>query len=149
MCADPMRGTIIDMVDDEDNPLIRRGPAGKAPAHLSQFVDDEAEEFEEIDEDDEDGLEELVMESERYGERDLERKRELARWRDNSVEEGPDLGEYFAEFDLTEQQQIAMCRTYANYLAQRCRARAKTPPGPQKKGSWKGGYKPKKKLKFE
>lgn len=145
MCADSMRGTIIDMVDDEDNPLIRRGAAGKAPAHLSQYIDDEAEEFEEIDEDDD---EEEVLDLEDQAEKDLERKRDLARWKEEELEEGPDLGEYFAEFDLTEQQQIAMCRTYANYLAQRCRARAKTPSGPKKGGTWKGGYKPKKKLKF-
>lgn len=29
----------------------------------------------------------------------------------------PDLAEYFAKFGLPNESQIAMCRTYANYLA--------------------------------
>ncbi len=30
---------------------------------------------------------------------------------------GPDLADYFATFGLAHESQIAMCRTYANYLA--------------------------------
>jgi hypothetical protein len=31
---------------------------------------------------------------------------------------GPDLKEYFAQWSLSSRAQIALCRTYANYLAQ-------------------------------
>lgn len=34
----------------------------------------------------------------------------------------PDLLSYFEQFGLTKQQEIAICRTYANYLAQQLRA---------------------------
>lgn len=33
------------------------------------------------------------------------------------VEQSPDLASYFAQFGLPNESQIAMCRTYANYLA--------------------------------
>lgn len=36
---------------------------------------------------------------------------------DAVVDDVPDLGEYFANFGLPNESQIAMCRTYANYLA--------------------------------
>lgn len=35
--------------------------------------------------------------------------------------EEPDLRSYFAQFQLSEQSQIALCRTFANYLAQKTR----------------------------
>lgn len=34
----------------------------------------------------------------------------------------PDLLSYLGQFELTKQQEIAICRTYANYLAQQLRA---------------------------
>jgi len=34
----------------------------------------------------------------------------------------PDLGEYFSNFDLDDFQIIALCRTFANYVAQRKKA---------------------------
>lgn len=77
--------TLIDMVDDEDDPHIYQSAAGKTPAHMRRFIDDECEE---------------------------------------EVEE-PDLQYYFEQYELTKQQQIAMCRTYANYLAQQLRSSGK------------------------
>ncbi len=35
----------------------------------------------------------------------------------SEADEQPDLGAYFASFGLAHASQIAMCRTYANYLA--------------------------------
>jgi len=41
--------------------------------------------------------------------------------------EEPDLSMYLGSFGLTDFQQISLCRTYANYLAQRAKAkRSKT-----------------------
>lgn len=48
---------------------------------------------------------------------------------------GPDLMDYFGRFDISEQQEIAICRTYANYLAQKVRSRNKqafAKPAPKK-----------------
>ncbi len=36
---------------------------------------------------------------------------------DDVLLESPDLGEYFSQFELSAPQCIALCRTYANYLA--------------------------------
>lgn len=36
---------------------------------------------------------------------------------DDVLEETVDLGVYFAQFGLSHASQIALCRTYANYLA--------------------------------
>lgn len=51
---------------------------------------------------------------------------------DSSVEECPDLGEYFSGFELTAVSQIAMCRTYANYLAALSRPKRYTKRGTSK-----------------
>jgi len=42
---------------------------------------------------------------------------------EEELEEVPDLAGYLGVFGLTEFQQIALCRTYANYLSQRSRVR--------------------------
>lgn len=48
--------------------------------------------------------------------------------------EEPDLDEYFDQFGLTDQERIGMCRTYANYLAQKVRTRLpRTPKAPKAK----------------
>jgi len=36
---------------------------------------------------------------------------------DDHLQETPDLGVYFSQFELSAPQCIALCRTYANYLA--------------------------------
>lgn len=36
---------------------------------------------------------------------------------DEDAEAVPDLGEYFADFTLSAQDKIALCRTYANHLS--------------------------------
>lgn len=128
--------TFINMAENSDEPEIVRGAGGKAPASLSQFIDDEANDCEgsacafcgllscrcayDIDaqEDDEEQVEEI--------EEDLDsatvRKRNSRFEYDEGMEQ-PDLAAYFEQFELTEQQQIAMCRTYANYLSQKVRSK--------------------------
>lgn len=61
-------------------------------------------------------------------------------------EERADLAAYFEEFDLTEQQQIAMCRTYANYLSQKVRAGLR---GPAKRGRPAWGKPAARRVNFE
>lgn len=55
-------------------------------------------------------------------------------WTDDQlVEESPDLADYFSEFQgISEVSQIAICRTYANYLAAK-QKRLKPPTKRQKK----------------
>lgn len=38
--------------------------------------------------------------------------------------EEPDLRSYFSQFSMTEASQIALCRTWANYLAQKTRVKS-------------------------
>jgi len=105
--------TLIDMFENSDEPKFTHTAAGKAPAHLGNVVEDE-----EIDSPEDS--------DECDGDYDNRRKRDLAML---ISEEGepepmvPDLDEYFGNFDLDETQQIAICRTYANYLAQKVRSR--------------------------
>lgn len=47
---------------------------------------------------------------------------------DEAFEDKPDLGAYFGLFDLSDQQEIAICRTYANYLTSALRASGRIPP---------------------
>jgi len=50
----------------------------------------------------------------------------------------PDLASYFAEFGLHPVDQIGICRTYANYLAQLVRTQL---PDPEGEGDKKKGKK--------
>lgn len=131
--------TFINMEENSDEPVIVRGAAGKAPASLSQMIDDEAD-CEgsacafcgllscrcayDIDAQEDDELVEEVEDDSA-----TTRKRNSRFEYDEGVEE-PDLAAYFEQFELTEQQQIAMCRTYANYLSQKVRSK-------YGKGAWK------------
>ncbi len=38
----------------------------------------------------------------------------------------PDLGEYFGQWEMPASSEIALCRTYANYLASKMKAASKT-----------------------
>lgn len=49
----------------------------------------------------------------------------------------PDLDVYFAEFHLSAQQRIAMCRTYANYLTQKLRSSGQLGPAKKNYGKTK------------
>jgi len=141
--------THIDLVENSDEPHVTRGAGGKAPAHLGQFIDDEAEEIDEenglckfcalencrcaYDIDAQDEEEDQLDEMDEGDEEILTRSRNYKREFDSSLrceEEyadfNPDLAVYFAQYDLTEQQQIAMCRTYANYLSQKVRSRLRS-----------------------
>lgn len=106
--------TIIDMCDDSDEPKIYSTPAGKAPRG---WVADEEEEDEEI------------LEAAKHAQENLNK---VLQCDENYEDIVPDLGVYFSKFDLSEQQQIAMCRTYANYLTQKLRASGAI-GGPRKK----------------
>lgn len=138
-----MSRTLIDLAENSDEPTITRGAAGKAPAHLGGFIDEEAEEVDEdevcercalancrcaYDIDAQPEEEEELFEEDEGDEEILQHqqgwKRSL-RCEEKYEDFRPDLAVYFAEFGLTEQQQIAMCRTYANYLAQKVRAAMK------------------------
>lgn len=128
--------TFIDM-EDSDEPKIVRGAAGKAPASLSQMIDDEAQECEgfacafcglvncrcayDVDAQ-EDEQEEIPDEELEEESAPITNKRN-ARFDYEEGEEEPDLAAYFEQFTMTEQQQIAICRTYANYLAQKLRSK--------------------------
>lgn len=56
-------------------------------------------------------------------------------WYGKETDDEPDLLSYLGQFELTKQQEIAICRTYANYLAQQLRASGamKAPRKQQKK----------------
>jgi len=109
-------GTLIDLVD-EDEVKIYRSAAGKAPAppsiDLYDLDGDEEEEMEEVDEE--------IVEHDRGQKREFQTRMICGEEYENHDE--PDLAEYFDQFDLDETQVIAVCRTYANYLAQRVRSR--------------------------
>lgn len=144
-----MSRTTIDLAENSDEPVITRGAGGKAPAHLGQFIDDEAEDI-----DPDEGLchwcalsriscrcgydidapveEEDLLEGEQGSEEipptDLKRSR-ADLYAGEELGEHPDLAAYFEQYSLTEQQQIAMCRTYANYLSQKVRSRLRGQAG--------------------
>lgn len=103
----------IDLVDDEDNPSIWQTPAGKRPISLAQELVEE-DEGAEVNEEDE------IIEHERKFKRAFT---DALKCDEDYNSIHPDLAQYFSEFALSEQQQIAMCRTYANYLAQRLRSK--------------------------
>jgi len=142
--------THIDLIDSDD-PVVTRGAGGKAPAHLGAFIDDEAgvedceghemasvcnwcqlnvcrcdydidaprSEEDDLLEDEDEGPEEIATRGRKF-KRELDRSLQC----DEEYEDGnPDLAAYFEQYNLTEQQQIAMCRTYANYLSQKVRSR--------------------------
>ncbi len=45
---------------------------------------------------------------------------------DEAVMAQPDLGEYFGQWEMPPSSEIALCRTYANYLASKLKAVRKT-----------------------
>lgn len=119
--------THIDLVEDEDKPKIYTTAAGKRPMRVELL--DEEEDLEEEEEPEQD--EEIMEHAGRY-------KREFSRsllCTENYADfyKEPDLRTYFSEFDLTPHQQIAMCRTYANYLTQQLRASGRMAPARAKK----------------
>lgn len=123
--------TIIDMVDDSDEPKIFSTAAGKAPASSVKWMADEdwQEAEDDVMEDDDAPDEEII-------EHDRKHKREFAQALRCDEEYQPDLHGYFSQFPHVEDfTVIAMCRTYANYLAQKLRARSG--PGPEKKSKTK------------
>jgi hypothetical protein len=129
--------TFINMEEDSDNPTIVRGAAGKAPASLSQMIDDEALECEgsacafcgllscrcayDIDAQEDDEVE--IVDEEALDQSAPSTLKRTRRFEFDEGVEQPDLAAYFEQFELTEQQQIAMCRTYANYLSQKVRSK--------------------------
>jgi hypothetical protein len=71
-----------------------------------------------------------VLRQTRYGEKAPANIGLAELWCNNSFEEAlvtkvPDLEEYFSEFDTDAWDRIRLCRTYANYLAQKTRQTTK------------------------
>jgi len=86
------------------NPQIWPPLPGKQPRGYEEGYDDYDEEIMETDRKYKSGFKRSLRCKEHYGE--------------------PDLTAYFAQWpDMEEFAQIAMCRTFANYLAQKMRAR--------------------------
>lgn len=111
--------TLIDMFDNSDEPVIVHTAAGKAPytqGYESVLGSDDDEGAEDVDED---ADPEILENHKEYAADFLKRMR----CEEGIEPEEPDLQEYFAQWDLDETQVIAICRTYANYLAQRVRSR--------------------------
>lgn len=112
---------LIDLVDDEDVPKYFSGPAGKAPATTSMdlyHLDNEE------DEQEEEAVDEEILEHNKEYKRDYAKRLRC----DEDYCEGfeahtPDLASYFAPFGLPNFSVIAICRTYANYLAQQERTK--------------------------
>lgn len=110
--------TIIDMAEDSDDPKVYVGAAGKAPYSLGSGL---------LSDEDEDDVED-EHEDEEIIEHNNERKRtfvEALKCKEDYEEffNEPDLAEYFSKFEMSNFQIIAMCRTYANYLAQKERSK--------------------------
>jgi len=107
--------TLIDMAEDSDAPIISRGPAGKAPVSSAVDMYDLC------------GDEEIIENDNNYKREFQEAMQCDEDYVDLSAPEQydePDLESYFAPFNhLDDTQVIAICRTYANYLAQKVRAR--------------------------
>ncbi|AXH75937.1 MAG: hypothetical protein [Cressdnaviricota sp.] len=111
--------TIIDMVEDSDDPKVYVGAAGKAPYSLGSGL---------LSDEDDDDVEDEEDEDKEIIEHNNERKRtfvEALKCKEDYEEffNEPDLAEYFSKFEMSNFQIIAMCRTYANYLAQKERSK--------------------------
>jgi len=112
--------TMIDMAEDSDDPKVYVGAAGKAPYSLGSGL---------LSDEDEDEMEEEEQPDEEILEHNKEYKAEYAkRLRCDEEYEGleshtPDLASYFQQFGLPNFSAIAICRTYANYLAQQERTK--------------------------
>jgi len=119
--------TLIDL-EDSDEPKISKWTGGKAPVFSKGWEDDETE-FQAyqdpVDMDDMEDADEEIIENDKRYKADFKRSLQCDEKYDQAVLAGPDLNDYFSHFDLTEFQVIAMCRTYANYLAQKARTTAK------------------------
>jgi len=109
--------TMIDLVEDEDDPKIYVGPAGKAPYSLGSGLLSE----EEYDEEEDHGDGEIMEHNNEYKADYAKRLRCEEEYEVES--EVPDLALYFEKFNLPNFSVIAICRTYANYLAQQERTK--------------------------
>jgi len=113
--------TMIDL-EDSDDPKVYVGAAGKAPYSLaSGLLSDEDEDEEEAPEQD-DGDEEILAHEKVYKE-DYAKRLRCDEDYGEDVLGVPDLASYFANFSLPNFSVIAICRTYANYLAQQERSK--------------------------
>lgn len=108
--------TIIDMVEDEDDPKIYVGAAGKAPYSLGSGLLSEEE-----DDDEEYPADEEIIENEKAYKEDYAKRLRTDEEYEQTIH--PDLALYFAKFGLPNFSVIAICRTYANYLAQQERSK--------------------------
>jgi len=118
-------GTMIDLAENSDEPKIFRTPAGKCPVpssvNLYELSDDDHDE-----EDNEDGEQpdEEILEHDRGYKADYAKRLRCDEEYDQELlANTPDLHSYFAKFGLPNFSVIAICRTYANYLAQQERSK--------------------------
>jgi len=121
-------GMMIDMVEDEDKPKVYVG--GKAPMSYDQYYEDEegGSPDNAIDCDEEE-IDDEIIEHDRKNKESF--KRALYCEEDYYAE--PDLHGYFSQFPGMEDFTIiAMCRTYANYLAQKLKSRGGVGQGTKK-----------------
>lgn len=116
-------GTMIDMADDSDEPKIYRTPAGKCPAPSSVDLYNLSDHEEEIEEEEDEVDEEIMEHNEVYRKDYAKRLRCDEEYCDGYEAHTPDLASYFAPFGLPNFSVIAICRTYANYLAQQERSK--------------------------
>jgi len=119
--------TMIDL-EDSDEPKVYVGAAGKAPYTLgSGLLSDEDEDEEEAPEqDDEDRCDPEIMEHNNAYKEDYAKRLRCDEDYGEDVLGVPDLASYFANFSLPNFSIIAICRTYANYLAQQERSKRPT-----------------------
>jgi len=112
--------TMIDMVEDSDEPKVYVGAAGKAPYSLgSGLLSDDDEDIEEEEQPDE----EILEHNKEYKAEYAKRLRCDEEYCDGFEAHTPDLASYFQQFGLPNFSVIAICRTYANYLAQQERTK--------------------------
>lgn len=114
---------MIDL-EDSDDPKVYVGAAGKAPYSLgSGLLSDEDEDEEEGPEQDEDEGDEEILAHDKVYKEDYAKRLRCDEDYGDVVPDVPDLASYFANFSLPNFSVIAICRTYANYLAQQERSK--------------------------
>lgn len=111
------------MAEDSDEPKIFRTPAGKCPAPSSVDLYNLSDHEEEIEDEDEQPEWDEVMEHAKEYRKDYAKRLRCDEEYEGSNAHTPDLASYFAQFELPNFSVIAICRTYANYLAQQERSK--------------------------
>lgn len=112
MCV--CRGPLDDMVEESPPRTLKRSYAARGQPRFPSEEDEDP-----INEDDFED-EEVVQNNANY-----QKKFKQTLLCSEQYNHEPDLRAYFEEFGLSAQQQIAICRTWANYLTQKLRSSGK------------------------